>query len=94
MLRIVGPPNTPVVLTLVRPGSGDTFRVFLTRGAANSSLLGRSVQHRARGWWSSIVVVWHVASDHARGGDRGGVCEVVVVVVGVELHCSRGVWPS
>jgi hypothetical protein len=38
MLRLTGPPHTPVVLTLVRPASGETFRVFLTRGAANSSL--------------------------------------------------------
>ena len=38
MLRLTGPPHSPVVLTLVRPASGETFRVFLTRGAANSSL--------------------------------------------------------
>jgi len=41
MLRLVGVPNTPVVLTLVRPDSGETFRVFLTRGSANPALLGR-----------------------------------------------------
>lgn len=38
MLRLTGPPHSPVVLTLFRPASGEAFRMFLTRGAADSSL--------------------------------------------------------
>jgi hypothetical protein len=45
MQRLVGAPSTPVVLTLERPdsatASAKTFRVFLTRGAADSSQIGR-----------------------------------------------------
>ena len=41
MERIVGAPNTPVVLALRRAETQETVRVFLTRGQADAGHIGR-----------------------------------------------------
>ena len=65
MLKLTGPPHTPVVLTLVRPESGETFRVFLTRGAANPSL-GDGVRRKDRTSMMSAIPTQRL-TDEGRG---------------------------